>query len=89
MLVKKSNLMGLGLGSPEVPSGSSLCFCTPEQRAQPVQISSQRGLGSELLPDQLAMVFPQVWSQACDHKEGAEEQQLLFHLSGQSRSDRG
>lgn len=35
------------------------------------------------------MVFSQVWSQTCDHKEGEEKQQFLFHLLGQSRSDRG
>ena len=35
------------------------------------------------------MVFPQVWSQACDRQEGPEGQQLLFYLPGHGGCDGG
>lgn len=79
--------MELVLASSEVLSSPSLCINTPEQKALPTFLPAWTDF--VLLLDHMAMVFSQVWPQACNHKEGQEEQQLLFHLPGQSRSDRG
>lgn len=81
--------MGLGLGSSEVPFQSQSVLSYSRARAQPVQISCHCGPGSVLLPYQSAMIFSQVWSQACDRQEGPKGHKFLFYLPGHGRSDRG
>lgn len=78
--------MGLDLDCCGVPSSLVCAFIVQSKKYKPPR-APLRGPSFLLLLDLLALGFSQVWSQTCDDQEGAEGQQLLFHLHGHGRGD--